>query len=303
MKSHLALIFTVLIQTSLAQGDVGVQGGFVDSIKSAKSTAWLQQLPKYEKNRIIYYDENGLPAQLQAEQTIDLTHWCNYDANQIRQWKQEWDEKYKGKVSAGCASLYLEWQKARNCQTPVDPNAQWKPNIEWQGQGQKLSDLPNGNIDGLLAKKQCVGCQLDLVGLACLNLQQIDLSKSQLNRIDFYQSDLRHANLSATQLKQSVLTASDLSQANMVGIKIVKTVMANAIVANANLTGASLSHVDLQRADLKNTNFRQSTLRNVSLSNADLRGADFTDAILENVDLKGTNLSQTKGLYLRRPKP
>jgi len=300
-------LLTIFIHSPLfAQENVtgtGVQGGFTDPIKSAQSTQWLKQLPKYEKNRITYYDAQGVPAiGVRAEQTIDPKRWCNYDRDAMRMWKKQWDSDYKGKVTAGCASLYLDWQKARACQKNPDKNARWHPNTNWKGANQQQADLPNGSIEGLLNSKTCVKCQLNLVGLSCLNLSQINFSGSVLKRMDFYQADLSKANFSGSQLSESVLTASNLNHANMSYIKIAKSVLSNATLKNANLSHALLANVDLQRANLTNANFSHSTLRNVSLSNADLRGANFTGAILENVDLTGAKVTNTQGLYLRKPK-
>lgn len=302
----LFLIGLVLPALTFAQDNVmgkGVQGGFVDPVKTAKSSQWLNQLPKYEKNRITYYDAQGVPsAGVRAQQSIDLTKWCNYPADAMQQWKQQWDKEYKGKVTAGCANLYLEWQKARACQQNPDKNVRWKPNTNWQGANKQTADLPNGSVNGLLATKKCVQCNLNLVGLSCLNLRAVNFSRSILKRMDFYQADLSGANFSGSQLTESVLTASNLHHANLQGAKIAKSVLSNAMLENANLSHALLANVDLQRANLKNANFSHSTLRNISLSNADLRGANFTGAILENVDLSGAKVANTEGLYLRKPK-
>jgi len=304
---QVALLLSLgLLQTAVAQTDLtgkGVEAHFTDPVKTAKSSEWLQQLPQYQKNGIIYYDAEAVPAVgLRSDQKIDTQRWCNYDKNVVKKWKKKWDQEYRGKVTAGCASLYLDWQKARACQKNPDLNAQWQPNTQWKGQGQSQKDLPNGSIDGLLKVKKCVDCQLNLVGLSCLNLSNIDFSNSVLTRMDFYQADLSGANFSTTQLTESVLTASNLTKANMTGIKIAKSVLSNAILEDANLSHSLLANVDLQRANLKNANFSHSTLRNVSLSNADLRGANFDGAILENVDLTGAQLGKTQGLYLRRSK-
>lgn len=93
--------------------------------------------------------------------------------------------------------------------------------------------------------------------LSRMVLYDINLSSSDLKRVNFEFSILWGTNLSNCNLKYSNLRKTNLKKANLEG---------------ANLEGADLMGSDLEGANLKNTN----------LGGANLEGANLKDTILDN---------------------
>ncbi|MFA7382783.1 MAG: pentapeptide repeat-containing protein [Desulfurivibrionaceae bacterium] len=111
-----------------------------------------------------------------------------------------------------------------------------------------LPSKTTAEIERLIGKNGCPGCNLTGADLAGLNLNRANLTG---------------ANLSGANLAGSSLKAADLAEANL---------------HQANLTGANLAGADLFKADLTGAN----------MSGTDLEGAYLSGTILEKEGQQGS---------------
>ena len=134
-------------------------------------------------------------------------------------------------------------------------------------------------LQRLLEKNSCPGC---------------DLTGADLSRRALQHADLRAANLTGARLVQA-----DLHQANLAG---------------ARLVAAQLTGVDLSFANLSGADFRRALLRGdvyligfyderPDLRGADLRGANFSSALFYNVRLEGAIIDDATIMPNEFPQP
>lgn len=139
----------------------------------------------------------------------------------------------------------------------------------------------------------------------CLN--DLDISKFKLPRIDFEDVDLCRANLSGTDLQMANLRNTNLRGANLHGAILFKADMQWAILSGAKLNRADLRHANLRgividsetQMDRKwrkvweivnELKKAQKDLRSVDMSDADLRGCNLAGVILSGANLSYANL-------------
>ncbi len=119
------------------------------------------------------------------------------------------------------------------------------------------------DLQQLLEKNACPGC--DLTG--------VDLSRRALQH-----ADLRTANLTGARLVKA-----NLHQANLAGARLVAAQLTGVDLSFANLSGADLRRAFL-RGDVYLIGFYD---ERPDLRGADLRGANFSSALFHNVRLEG----------------
>lgn len=135
-----------------------------------------------------------------------------------------------------------------------------------------------------------------------VNLSGSDLSKLDLRFINFKYANLQGCKLTGSNLSYCCLERADLSHANLDGAQLlgVKCLCANlegATMKNcnfkdpsggrANMEGVNLKGANLEGSDMGGVNLRVATLKNANLQNCDLRAAVLAGADLEvifNID-------------------
>lgn len=136
-----------------------------------------------------------------------------------------------------------------------------------------LSEVPKCD-DGLkqkcLTTKNCASFNLS----GC-DLQNVNLSNSNLNKAVFFYSDLSMANLSNSNLQGSDIYMSNLNKADLTNSNLEKSYIRESTLNHANLT-----NTNLQDTDLINTTFEGSNLTGSNINNT---------ACFVNEKIKGIN--------------
>ena len=110
--------------------------------------------------------------------------------------------------------------------------------------------------------------------------------------------------LTAADLSRRVLQHADLRAANLTGARLIRANLHGANLARARLVAAQLNGVDLSFANLSGANLSRAILRGdvyligfyderSDLRGADLRGANFSSASFYNVRLEGAIVDDT----------
>jgi len=101
----------------------------------------------------------------------------------------------------------------------------------------------------------------------------IDLSRANLQKNDFSNTDWQGANLEGAHLDDANLQGADLSEANLFGAALWRTDLQQAKLQNANLQWIRPFEANFSGADLRGAN-----LQNVNLQHTQLRGAIYNQA-------------------------
>jgi uncharacterized protein YjbI with pentapeptide repeats/transcriptional regulator with XRE-family HTH domain len=121
-------------------------------------------------------------------------------------------------------------------------------------------------------------------------LQEIDLSDTDLSGTYLSGADLSGAYLLGADLSGAYLLGADLSSAYLSGADLSSANLSSAYLFGANLSGADLFGAYLRSANLRNAYLRSANLRNADLSGADLSGANLFGANLSSAYLIGADL-------------
>ena len=133
-----------------------------------------------------------------------------------------------------------------------------------------------------------------------VNLNNVDLSNTNLCNVYFAHSNLKGGNLNYTNLTNAIIRDADLEKASLVGANLTNTLISDSNLGeidfgkadfrNADFTGSDLSKSIFMGAKFKNTtfykaylcdtDFRTARINRSDFSKADLTGADFTEASL-----------------------
>lgn len=134
---------------------------------------------------------------------------------------------------------------------------------------------------------------------------RLDLSNADLRnypfvpgKIDLQQANLSHSNLSGVDLSKMNLGGANLSYADLSHAKLHEVNLADANLDHANLTGAELRKSDLSRANLTFTSFSAADLQQAifvkaNLACANLNQADLTQANFAEADISGATFINT----------
>lgn len=140
------------------------------------------------------------------------------------------------------------------------------------------TDYDPANLNTLLSRRNCRGC----------NLEHANLSGANLSNVFLNDANLRDANLSRANLEWAFLNNADLVHVDLRDANLINTQLKSANLNRSNLASASLRFANLYDADLNNVN-----LFNAYLNNAKLNYAILRDANLSQADLSYANLSYT----------
>lgn len=133
-------------------------------------------------------------------------------------------------------------------------------------------DLSKLDLNGAYLKyANVLGVNLSHVDLSHGEYQGIDLSDAVLSEIDMSESDLRSSNLSGAKLDNAHLNQTNFSNANLAGANFIGADLSNSILLNANFVGANLENANLSGADLSGADVREANLSNVNFQGARLR--------------------------------
>lgn len=167
-----------------------------------------------------------------------------------------------------------------------------KPKVDWTKCTKMRLVLCNNDLSGAILQRTNLS-STDLAGAKLQDamlveaiidrarLQEVDLTGSDLTKIQGSRADFQKANLAGVTFAKSELLRADFSQANLEGANLSKSELGRAVFAAAKLNGANLSYSNLARADF---------------SDAHLENADFTRAYTFLTRIEGADLSKTIGL-------
>jgi uncharacterized protein YjbI with pentapeptide repeats len=111
-----------------------------------------------------------------------------------------------------------------------------------------------------------------------LTFDDVNLSKTQLDRANLDGIRLRNASLNGAIMYDAILIFADLQEASLVNAYIIDADMRDAHLVGANFGRAYLDEADLSQASLVGADFGSADLANTCLVRADLRGANLEDA-------------------------
>jgi uncharacterized protein YjbI with pentapeptide repeats len=156
------------------------------------------------------------------------------------------------------------------------------------------SNLSNANLLG--------------IDLGAANLYKADLSHSVLDEANFCEANLEEADLSFASLVDSNFDAANLTRANLFGAdfcgveangsnfsyaNLVEAFFIEAYLHRANFFKADLSRTDFSRADLRDANFCDANMLETILNDADCTGVKLIDATGEAKNLIREQLQYT----------
>lgn len=132
--------------------------------------------------------------------------------------------------------------------------------------------------------------------LAGADLTEADLRRADLENTILHQANLSFANLSGAWLNRANLSFAKLNCANLNGANLADTNLSNTNLLDANLRCANLSFANLTGAYLYCVNLNHANLSCANLSYANLQGADLNYANLSQANITGANLNYTKNM-------
>jgi uncharacterized protein YjbI with pentapeptide repeats len=116
-----------------------------------------------------------------------------------------------------------------------------------------------------------------LLDLSYVDMRGVNLDNANLERAILYKVNLTGASLNQANLHKAVLTA-----ANLTGTSLREANLQQAIMGAANLTGADLSHANLYQTNLFLANLHGATLDGTNLCNTNLKEANLSNTKLES---------------------
>ena len=133
-----------------------------------------------------------------------------------------------------------------------------------------------------------------------LDLSNTDLRQYQFvpGKIDLQQANISHSNLSGVDLSKMNLGGADLSYSDLSNAKLNQTNLADANLDHANLTGAQIQQSDLSRANLgfallTSANLQETLLSKANLTCAKLDQADLTKSNFSEANISGATFVNT----------
>ncbi len=168
-------------------------------------------------------------------------------------------------------------------------------NSEYKGQV-----LDQARLSSILASHARLPLNLGGATLSHANLKNLQLNSINLCRTDISFSELQNSNLSYANLGHAFLQASNLSNGNLEHADLEQANLSNSQLHNASLKYANLKNANLGGADLEGADLSVANLEGANLTNAKLNGADLRFANLKNTDLSNANLQDAnlEGAFL-----
>lgn len=133
--------------------------------------------------------------------------------------------------------------------------------------------------------------------LRYIDLVEVDLSNSYLDKTDFSGANLKKANFEGSNLWETIFYKADLTEANLSRTSFREADFKNAILEKANLNKTNLFEDTLEegfdKAYLKGPDFVGADFKNVDFERADLSEANLSNCNLGECYFEGVNLSGT----------
>jgi uncharacterized protein YjbI with pentapeptide repeats len=112
-------------------------------------------------------------------------------------------------------------------------------------------DLQQAN----LSHSNLAGVDLSKLNLGGANLSYADLSHAKLNQVNLVKANLSHANLSYAELQKSDLSEADLSYANLIHSDLQQSIFSKANLTCAHLDKANLNQTRFNEAIISGATF------------------------------------------------
>lgn len=124
------------------------------------------------------------------------------------------------------------------------------------------------------------------------NYEEVDLTGIDLSVTNLCRVDLRHANLKECDLAFSYLHSSNLSHANMEELDVGRADLTEATLEGANLKKANLSDAILYASNLSNVDATEAVFTSAKIREANFTASNFTNADLSECDFNGVNFDK-----------
>jgi len=158
----------------------------------------------------------------------------------------------------------------------------------------------NQQVNRLLIQVFEKAVRLNLEAIRKVNDSQgLDLTSTNLYRIDFSGLDLSNSDIAFSNLELANLDSANLSRVKGYEVSLEKAKLTDAILtearlAKANLKGAHLHRANLVSANLKETRLNSAQFFQAKLQSAHLENAELFDVKFEQSDLNDTYFRGTK---------
>lgn len=142
-----------------------------------------------------------------------------------------------------------------------------------------------------------------------IDLYNCYLRNVNLNNVDLSGSNMNYVNLEESSLQNSIFKDARMNQANMNHCKLQKTNFQGAQVSGANFSSTTLLKADFRGANLIKTKFNRAVMIDANLSDSMIAGADFTEANLFRANLLGAKgltaeqLSKARNVHMAKIDP
>ena len=154
----------------------------------------------------------------------------------------------------------------------------------------------------------------DQAPMRCPDLEGADLSRRDLQGINFARAKMAKSNLTGANLRGAVFDGANMNHArlagawleghtqfraaNLWGARLEEAQLTNADLTGADLTGAVFHHANLGEAvldqvDARQSDFSSAYLASAQVSRANLRESNLMSACLAKAVLRSTNLSRS----------
>ena len=177
-------------------------------------------------------------------------------------------------------------------QPPYQPQFDQTPALDL------ITQITTANTDHFQELAQIAGLNLsqDLAGAKLLgtNLNGLDLSEANLERVYLRGAELCDVDFSSTNLQQANFGGADLSGAYLSDANLEGANFHRASLALANLSGANLTGADFTEANLSNANLSDTQLKGANFTGADLSGAGIVLSDITGIILDGAKVVQTR---------
>lgn len=125
-------------------------------------------------------------------------------------------------------------------------------------------------------------------------LQGTNLKKADLQEIFMFRVNLEKAELVGANLQKAFLLEANLQKVNLANANLKKAHLYGANLGGANLYEANLKRADLYGANLKRANLGMADLTKAHLATANLEKANLNGANLERADLQDAKVTETQ---------
>ena len=163
--------------------------------------------------------------------------------------------------------------------------------LSFSGQDFSWLDLSLGQVGGLF-NYAWHNANLQNVNLSEAQLQKVDLNHAELRNANLSEADAQGARLYCAQMQNADLSFANMNGADLSGAEMDKAKLLKTRLHKANLLEAKMRSADLSRAHLHGANLWFAEMQGANLLRAQLQGADLSVA-----NLQGANLLEAELQY------